>query len=108
MVDRAIAVSDVLMVKGADMRQEHIAIPHGSYVRFCTLTTAKIFADSGQQVTARCREHNGVKKLPVFHCPSISPIRCCMRRTLQLLMCSLHDVAGFQAAEFTLHDVAGF
>ena len=29
--------------------------------------TKNMFEDSGQQVTARCREHNGVKKLPVFH-----------------------------------------
>ena len=28
------------------------------------LSTDQIFDDSGQQVTARCREHNGVKRLP--------------------------------------------
>ena len=66
--------------------------------------TAKIFADSGQQVTARCQ---GSIKLLLK-----APYQCSdavfNAGTSQLLICSLHDVAGFQAAEFTLHDVAGF
>ena len=87
---RHLEIANAFIEHGADMRQERqerAIASCGSFNKpnpvLYAKDTAKIHADTSQQVTARIRGR-------------------------PLLMCSLHDVAGIQAAEFTLHDVAGF
>jgi len=81
---RHLEIANAFIEHGADMRQERqeraIASCDSvrSYVRFCTGCCI----------------------------PPATENRCSHRH--RALSDFLHDVAGFQAAEFTLHDVAGF